>query len=322
MKTSYLGMNRLAVSRIGLGCWLSPAEVERHDHTHRAAAVQRALELGISFFDSSNTYGEGQSEEMLGRALKDKRPQAVIATKFGIVRTEGKRLGVDARPELVEEACDSSLRRLGTDYIDLYYLHRVDPRTPIEETVGAMAGLVRKGKVRHLGICEASASTIRRANAIHPITAVQTEYSLWTRNVEEAILPACRELGIGFVAYAPLGRGFLTGQVRSIDRTNRLNAYPRFQGDNLRKNLDAIGPLEEVAREKSCAPAEISLAWMLTRGEDVVPIPGTKSLDHLQGIVRAAEIVLSKADLERLDTVASRVVGKRYDEAGLKTVDL
>ncbi len=282
------------------------------DDEESSATIQRALELGITFFDTADVYGPHTNEELLGRALKGHREQVAIATKFGILRDPRKPefRGISGKPEYVKRACEGSLRRLQIDCIDLYYQHRVDPDTPIEETVGAMAELVRAGKVRFLGLSEADAVTIRRAHAFHPITALQSEYSLWTRDPEDEVLDVCRELGIGFVPYSPLGRGFLTGKIHS----------PKDLAENFQRNLDLVKRVEEIAREKRCTPAQLALAWVLAQGDDIVPIPGTKRRKYLQENVGALDVDLTSKDLARIDAVAPRdaFVGSRYPEAMMK----
>jgi aryl-alcohol dehydrogenase-like predicted oxidoreductase len=298
------------------------------DDDESLATIRRALDLGLDFLDTADMYGPFTNERLVGRALKGRREDVVVATKFGNERAEdGTHLGVNGRPDYVRKACDASLQRLGTDRIDLYFQHRVDRSVPIEETVGAMADLVRAGKVRHLGLSEASSATIRRAVEEHPIAALQTEYSLWTRDPEDEVLPACRELGIGFVAYSPLGRGFLTGRFRSIDDLppdDYRRQSPRFQGDNFQRNLDLVRQVEEIARRKRCTPSQLALAWVLAQGLDVVPIPGTKQRKYLEENIRAIEVELSDADLAELDEVAPRGVaaGERYNAASMKTIDV
>lgn len=289
------------------------------------ATLHRAIDLGVTFFDTADMYGPYKNEELVGRAIRDRREKVVIATKFGISRgRDGAWLGVKGSPEYVRNACHASLQRLGIDEIDLYYQHRVDLEVPIEDTVGAMKTLVDEGKVRHLGLSEASPETIRRAHAVHPITALQTEYSLWSREPEDEILPTLRELGIGFVAYSPLGRGFLTGRFRSLDdfeaNDYRRNA-PRFKGENFQKNLDVVDKVHEIAREKNATPSQLALAWLLAQGEDMVPIPGTKHVRYLEENAAAEKIKLSPADLERIAAVAPRgvVSGDRY--ADMSTVN-
>jgi aryl-alcohol dehydrogenase-like predicted oxidoreductase len=291
------------------------------------ATIHRALDLGIDFLDTADMYGPFTNERLVGRAIKGRRDDVVVATKFGNERGEdGSFLGVNGRPDYVRKACDGSLTRLGVDHIDLYFQHRVDRTVPIEETVGAMADLVRAGKVRYLGLSEASPATIRRAVEEHPIAALQTEYSLWTRDPEDEVLPTCRELGIGFVAYSPLGRGFLTGRFRSIDDLPpddyRRNS-PRFQGENFQRNLELVRQVEEVARRKRCTPSQLALAWVLAQGDDIVPIPGTKQRKYLEENTRAIEVELSAADLAEIDEVAPKgvAVGERYNEGSMRTID-
>jgi len=295
------------------------------DDEESLATIHRALELGITFFDTADVYGPHTNEEFVGRALKGHREQAVIATKFGIVRDPEKAAfrGINGKPDYVKKSCEESLRRLQIDCIDLYYQHRVDPDTSIEETVGAMADLVRQGKVRFLGLSEASAETIRRAHAVHPITAVQSEYSLWTRDPEAEVLPTCREIGIGFVPYSPLGRGFLTGKIQKpedLPEDDYRRTTPRFQGENFQRNLEIVKRVEEIAREKHCTPAQLALAWVLVQGNDIVPIPGTKRRKYLQENVGALDVDLSSKDLERIEEVAPKdsFAGSRYPEAMMK----
>ena len=292
------------------------------DDEESIATINRALELGITFFDTADIYGPHTNEQLVGRALKGRREQIVIATKFGIVRDaqNSESRGVSGRPEYVRQSCEGSLRRLGLECIDLYYQHRVDPQTPIEETVGAMAELVNAGKVRYLGLSEASAQTIRRAHAVHPITAVQSEYSLWTRDPEEEVLQTCRELGIGFVPYSPLGRGFLTGQIKRFEdlaEDDYRRQSPRFQGENFERNLDLVQRVGEVAREKHCTPAQLALAWVLAQSESIVPIPGTKRRKYLQENVGALDLKLTSEDLARIEQVAPKnaFAGLRYPPA-------
>jgi aryl-alcohol dehydrogenase-like predicted oxidoreductase len=295
------------------------------DEARSIATIHRALDIGINFLDTADIYGPFTNERLVGRAIRDRRDQVVLATKFGNMRSEdGAFLGISGRPDYVREACDASLKRLGVDVIDLYYQHRVDDKTPIEETVGAMAELVAAGKVRYLGLSEAAPDTIRRANAVHRITALQTEYSLWTRDPEQGLLDTTRSLGIGFVAYSPLGRGFLTGRFRSIDdlapddwrRTN-----PRFQGENLQKNLDLVAHVEALAQEKGCTPAQLALAWLLSRGNDIVPIPGSTRPERVEENAAAVDIRLSPQEIVELDAVGARVAGERYAEGAMRTVN-
>ncbi|HRC84305.1 MAG TPA: aldo/keto reductase [Thermoanaerobaculia bacterium] len=289
--------------------------------------LDRALELGIDFWDTADIYGQGRNEELLGQALKGRRERVVLATKFGNVRAEsGAFLGVDGSPDYVRRCCDESLARLGVEVIDLYYQHRVDPKVPIEDTVGAMAELVREGKVRYLGLSEAGPATLRRAAAVHPIAALQTEYSLWSRDLEAEILPTCRELGIGLVAYSPLGRGFLTGAIKNLDQLEandwRRN-NPRFQGENLAANLRLVELLEEMAASKGCTPAQLALAWVLSRGEDVVPIPGTKRRSRLEENAGALGVALSAAELAAIGTALEEIAiaGSRYPAASMAFLD-
>jgi aryl-alcohol dehydrogenase-like predicted oxidoreductase len=322
-----LGKNGPRVSALGLGCMGMSEFYGPTDDRESTATIHRALELGLDFLDTADMYGVGHNEELVGAAIRDRRDTVVLATKFGNVRgKKGEPLGVNGRPEYVRSACEASLKRLGLETIDLYYQHRVDPETPIEETVGAMGLLVKEGKVRYLGLSEAAPDTVRRAAREHPITALQTEYSLWTRDVETEILTTCRELGIGFVAYSPLGRGFLASRFKSsgeIAEGDFRRVSPRFQDENFRKNLNILRAIEEVARGKKCTPAQLSLAWVLAQGDDIVPIPGTKRRTYLEENLGALGVTLSPRDLEQLDAVApvGAAAGARYPERGMSAVN-
>ena len=328
MEKRKLGKSGLEVSALGLGCMGMSEFYGPGDDAESIATIHHALDQGLDFLDTADIYGIGRNEELVGRAIAHRRGEVVLATKFGIVRDPNDPTvrGLSGKPDYVRKSCEASLKRLNVQVIDLYYLHRVDPATPIEDTVGAMAELVKAGKVRFLGLSEASAATLRRAHAVHPIAALQSEYSLWTRDPEDDVLAACRELGVGFVPYSPLGRGFLTGQIRRFedlapDDFRRFN--PRFQGENFQKNLDLVQHIQNLAAKKGCTPSQLALAWVLAQGPDLVPIPGTKRRKYLDENLGALQVTLTPQDLAEIDRLAPKgaAAGERYPDAGMRTLD-
>ena len=328
MKTRSLGRSGLTVSALGLGCMSMSEFYGPGDDAESTATIHRAIELGVTFFDTADVYGPFKNEELVGRAIKGKREKLIIATKFGIVRDpeNPKARGVNGTPDYIRKSCESSLRRLETDYIDLYYQHRVDPNTPIEETVGGLAELIKEGKIRHIGLSEASVKTIRRAAKVHAITALQTEYSLWSRDPEDGILATCRELGIGFVAYSPLGRGFLTGQIKRFEDLapdDFRRGVDRFQGENFQKNVDLVAKVEDIAKQKGCTASQLALAWVLAQGDDIVPIPGTRRSTRLEENLKSVDVQLTGEDLRQIEeTFPPGVVsGERYSEQMMKLID-
>jgi aryl-alcohol dehydrogenase-like predicted oxidoreductase len=326
MQSLQLGTTGPTVSPLGLGCMGMSEFYGAADEGEAIATIHRALELGVTLLDTADAYGPHTNERLVGKAIAGRRDEVVLATKFGLVRDpeNSRARGLNGTPDYVRSSCEGSLERLGVDHIDLYYLHRVDPATPIEETVGAMAGLVQDGKVRHIGLSEAGPETLRRASAVHPIAALQTEYSLWSRDPEDEILPTARELGIGFVAYSPLGRGFLSGQIQSpedLGPDDFRRFSPRFQGENFQRNLELVRAVQEIAADKGCTPSQLALAWVLAQGDDIVPIPGTKRRGYLEENMAALDVELTPGDLERIEAAVPRAVGDRYDETGMRSLN-
>jgi len=326
MKQRRIGQSDLYVFPIGLGAMGMSDFYGQPDEQESIKTLHAALEHGVNFIDTADAYGVGSNEELLQKALHGRWDQVVLATKFGIVREPGSKRskGISGKPDYVKKACEASLKRLGRDTIDLYYLHRVDPETPIEETVQAMAELVQEGKVRYIGLSEASGETLKRAHAIHPVTAIQSEYSLWSQDIEETSLPACRALGVGFVAYSPLGRGFLTGSIKSfddLDAEDYRRRSPRFLGDNFEKNMDLVQKVNHIAEEKGCTPSQLALAWLLYQGEDTIPIPGTTKVKHLLKNIEAINVVLAEEDMQQISGIMKNIHGNRYDESGMRLVN-
>ena len=327
MKHRRLGNSSIEISAIGLGCMTMIGLYGAADDTESIATIHQAIDAGLNFIDTSDAYGNGSNEELVGRAIAGRREDVVLATKFGNVRKPDGKPGADGRPEFVIEACEASLKRLGVECIDLYYQHRVDPDVPIEDTVGAMARLVDQGKARALGLSEAAEATLRRAHAVHPIAALQTEYSLWTRFAEDALLPVCAELGTTFVAYSPLGRGFLTGAVRALDdlgESDRRRDHPRFTAENIAHNTALLGPIDEIAAAKGCGPAQLALAWTMAKTDNLVPIPGTKRRDHLADNIAAIDIALTAGEIAALDAAAAPdfTAGERYPKGQMPMVNI
>jgi aryl-alcohol dehydrogenase-like predicted oxidoreductase len=327
METRELGKSGLFVSALGLGCMGMSDFYGDGDEAESIATIHRAIEFGVTFLDTADVYGMGRNEELVGKAIKGRRDKVILATKFGNVRTaDGTFVGVNGKPDYVRSACEASLRRLQVDMIDLYYQHRVDPNTPIEETVGAMAGLIEAGKVRFLGLSEAAADTIRRAQKVHPIAALQTEYSLWSRDPEGELLDTVRELGIGFVAYSPLGRGFLTAKITSLEDladNDWRRSMPRFEQENFRRNIELVERIKALAAKKGCSPAQLALAWVLARGDDIVPIPGTKRRRYLEENIGAFDVHLTTEELAEIDAVLppGAAAGSRYSAPGMRTIN-